>query len=197
MVRSAGDRRRAQLAALGAAAVLSVAGGVIWSQRSSGDDVDAVLDEPGKYVEPGASTNPSRTGDAFPDVELESPAGEPAALTSDGRPMVVNVWFSACAPCAREMADFAAVERDVGSEIRFVGVNPNDDAVRMREFARERDVGYELWRDPTFDFVDEMRLAGFPATFLVDTDGTIVEQHGVLDEAELRAIITERFGVGG
>lgn len=183
--------------ALGAAAVLSVAGGVIWSQRSSDDDVDAVLDEPGDYVEPGASTNALRTGHPFPDVELESPEGEPAVLTSDGRPMVVNVWFSACGPCAREMADFAAVERDVGSEIRFVGVNPNDDAVRMREFARDRAVDYELWRDPTFDFVDEMRLAGFPATFLVDADGTIVEQHGVLDEAELRAIIAERFGVGG
>ena len=38
--------------------------------------------------------------------------------------MVVNLWYSTCPPCARELADFAAVEAEVGDDVRFVGVNP-------------------------------------------------------------------------
>ena len=34
--------------------------------------------------------------------------------------MVVNVWYSTCPPCARELADFAAVHAEIGDEVRFV-----------------------------------------------------------------------------
>ncbi len=180
--------------ALAVAALLSIAGGVVWAKVTADDDVDARLDEPGDYVEPGASTNPPQTGERLPDVELQAADGTTAALAPDGRPMVVNVWYSACAPCARELADFAAVDSEVGDAVRFVGVNPNDDAERMTEFAAERGVAYELWMAP-YEFVDDLRLAGFPATFFVDADGTIVEQRGVLDDDELRAVIADRFGV--
>ena len=58
--------------------------------------------------------------------------------------MVVNLWYSNCPPCARELTYFAAVEADVGDDIRFVGVNPLDDVDEMRRFAAERGVDYEL-----------------------------------------------------
>ena len=94
-------------------------------------DDDVVLDTPGEYVEPGAPTNPPLPTDRLPALTLETAAGDAVELvTDDGRPMVVNLWYSTCPPCARELADFAAVDAEVGDDVRFVGVNPYDTARR-------------------------------------------------------------------
>lgn len=182
------------------AVVASAVGAVVWSRVVADDDelpVDAALDEPGEYVDPSAATNPPVTGARLPDAELENPDGTPAALISDGRPMVVNIWFSSCAPCAKELTDFAAVHDELGEAVRFVGVNPNDPPDRMREFAADRGVTYELWRDTTYDFVDDLGIAGFPLTLFVGADGTIVDQAGVLDATELRELIAGHWAIPG
>ena len=181
-----------------AAAVISVAGAVVWSRTVGDDDrtPDAVLDEPGEYAEPGAVTNPPLNLDRLPDVELITPAGVTGPLRIDGRPMVVNLWYSTCPPCARELAAFAAVHDDVGDDVRFVGVNPHDSAEVMGRFAADRGVTYELWRDPGFAFTDDLGVAAFPVTLFVDRDGTLVEQSsGAIDDAELRDRIADLWGV--
>jgi peroxiredoxin len=192
-------RFRVQLAVLGVAVVTSVVGAVIWSRTVAdggtavGDDV--VMDEPGLYPAPSASTNPPVTGQALPDVALEDVDGAEVRLTSDGRPMVVNLWYSTCPPCARELPDLAAVHRDVGDEVRFVGVDPYDTVEAMTAFAGERGVAYELLRDPGFDLTDALGVVGMPVTLLVDADGRVVHQQGVIDDDELRALIAEHWNV--
>ena len=192
-------RLRVQLALLGAAVVISVVGAVIWSRTVADGgpaaDDDVVMDEPGEYVEPSASTNPPVTGETLPPVTLEDVDGAEVRLASDGRPMVVNLWYSTCPPCAREMPDLAAVHRDVGDEVRFVGVDPYDTVEAMTKFAGGRGVTYELLRDPGFDLTDALGVVGMPVTLLVDADGRVVHQQGVIDDDELRALIAEHWGV--
>ena len=126
---------------------------------------------------------------------LETAAGDPVDLRDgDGRPMVVNLWYSNCPPCARELADFAAVHGEVGDDVRFVGVNPYDTAATMTRFAADRGVTYELLRDPGFELSDALGIAAFPVTLFVDPDGRIVEQTAALDDDELRALIAEHWG---
>ena len=122
-----GQRFHAQLIVL--AAVVAVGAAVlIWSATIADDGDDVIqLDEPGEYVDPAVS-NPPNSGEQLPDVELTDVDGSAVRLVTDGRPMVVNLWYSNCPPCARELTYFAAVESDVGDDIRFVGVNPLDDA---------------------------------------------------------------------
>ena len=185
------------LAVAVAAVVVSVAGAVVWSRNVASDDrVDLRLADPGEYVLPSGQDNPRLSGDRLPGAALVATDGESAALASDGRPMVVNLWYSTCPPCAKELADFAAVEAAVGEEVRFVGVNPFDTAEVMERFAAERGVDYELLRDRDYEFTDELGVVAFPATLFVDPDGTIVGQDGALDEAELRHHIAMHWGIG-
>ena len=107
--------------------------------------------------------------------------------------MVVNLWYSTCPPCARELADFADVHDEVGDTVRFVGVNPYDTAATMTRFAADRDVTYELLRDPGFTLADELGVVAYPVTVFVDGDGTIVERTGPIDDDELRARIAEHW----
>jgi peroxiredoxin len=186
---------RFRLIVLVAAVLISGVGAVVWSRSVGGGtdaDDDVVLDTPGEYVEPGAATNPPLSTRRLPALTLETAAGEPVELApSDGRPMVVNLWYSTCPPCARELADFADVDAELGDTVRFVGVNPYDTAATMSRFAADRGVTYELLRDPDFALADELGVVAYPVTLFVDADGRIVERTGPIDDAELRARIAE------
>jgi thiol-disulfide isomerase/thioredoxin len=183
-------RRRAQVIAL-LAVVVAGAGALVWSRTiaDDGDDV-IVLDTPGEFVQPSRS-NPPNDGAPLPGVELTTLDGSPTTLTVDGRPMVVNLWYSTCPPCARELSYLAAVHADFGDEVRFVGVNPLDDPDEMRRFATERGVDYELLVDRDGDLDDALRIVQYPVTLFVDADGEIVTQSGPLSEADLRTRIDE------
>ena len=61
----------------------------------------------------------------------------------------------------------------------------------MEDFAGERGVSYELYRDDLADFTDGIGAAAFPITIFVDSEGEIVEQTGVLDEAQLHVKVDE------
>ena len=190
------ERRRATVA-IGVAAALSLSAISIGAPRvrdAVTNDLDAVLDEPGEYQEPvGPDGEPVAR---FPSVELETALGEVIDSASFiGTPMVVNLWFAACPPCAREMPEFSEVHAEVGDRVRFVGVNPVDDADRMVEFAASVGVAYELYLDPLGRFTDALETVAFPLTVFVDADGRVVGRDGVLDAAELRERLARYFSI--
>jgi peroxiredoxin len=180
-----------------AAAAVGVAGGV-WVRNLLDDEPDVdgefVLDEPGIYQQPSDAVNPDASGATLPDVELTDAAGEVVLLSEyAGRPLIVNVWFSRCAPCRRELSDFATVHGEVGDSIAFVGVDPFDTVDAMLEFAGERGVAYDLLLDPEREFTNAIGIIGYPVTLFVDADGRILRQTGVIDADGLRAAIRELF----
>ena len=182
-----------------AAVVISLVGAVIWSRTVASDDaepVDAVLDTPGEYLAPGTPTNPPLPVDRLPPIELATADGQPAILTSDGRPMVVNLWYSTCAPCERELVDLAAVHADLGEFVRFVGVNPVDSPETMTRFADARNVTYDLLRDPESAVADELEIVAFPVTLFVERDGTILARTGPVDADDVRRRIATYWAIG-
>ena len=102
-----------------------------------------------------------------------------------------RVHSCTCAPCAKELPDFAEVHNEVGDQVRFIGVNPNDSIEAMERFARERGVNYELYLDDFAEFTNAISAAAFPITLFVTPEGRIIEQTGVLDADELRAEIDQ------
>ncbi len=128
----------------------------------------------------------------LPDVELIG-VGETTVTTSSfvGEPLVINFWFSTCLPCATELVDFAEVDEARGDEVRFIGVNPIDTPEAMVAFAGERGVTYDLFRDELAELQAELRVAQFPATYFIASDGAIVDSTGVLDADTLNREIDE------
>lgn len=190
--------RRLLAGSIAAAIAVSVVGGYALSRAGddsssgSGDDELVVLDTPGTAQIPSIDTNPEVSGDALPVVELETNDGE-VISTADllGQPLVINFWYSTCAPCKKELPDFATVHAEYGDRVRFVGVNPYDVPEVNESFARERGVQYELLRDPDGDYQTTIEIATAPFTLFVAPDGTILRQAGVLDAAKLRQYVEE------
>ena len=179
------------------AAAVALFGGVWLAGYLDGEpavDGEVLLDEPGIYQQPTDAVNPDIAGEAVPENGLQDAAGVAVNLADyRGEPLVVNLWFSRCAPCQRELLDFADVHAEVGDRVRFIGVDPFDTVEAMERFAAARGVTYELLRDPDRTFTNEIGVVAFPVTLFVDRDGRIVKQTGVIDADELRSTIDELF----
>jgi peroxiredoxin len=191
-------RTVAIVAAVGVfSAAVGVTGGVV-ARRLVDDrpqvDGEFVLDQPGIFQQPADDVNPDVSGNTVPDVELLDVDGEAIRLDAyAGRPLVVNVWFTRCEPCRRELRDFAEVHSQLAGEVQFVGVDPFDTVDAMVEFATERGVTYDLLRDPEREFTNAIGIIGFPVTLFVDADGRILRQTGVIDADGLRRAIEDLF----
>lgn len=169
-----------------------------WLSSSGDDDTasvadDVVLDRPGEFQEPTIATNAPVRGTPLPGVDVLTTSGATLSTASlVGAPMVLNVWFADCPPCRRELPAFAAAHTTYGDSVRFVGVNPRDDAARARSFAEERGVRYETYLDPDGQFLAAAGIATFPSTLLVNAAGTIVVQRaGEVTQVELEALIAQ------
>lgn len=193
--------RRLLAGSIAGAIVVSVVGGYALSRAGDSDAGDGssgssdevvVLDTPGTAQIPSIETNPRVSGEALPVVELETNEGDTIS-TADllGQPMVLNFWYSTCAPCKKELPAFAAVHAEFGDEVRFIGVNPYDTPETNESFARDKGVQYELLRDPDGAYQSAIEIATAPFTLFVAADGTIVRQTGVVEEAELRQYVEE------
>ena len=178
---------------------VAVVGVFVWIQSSDGDDsaVDATLRDPQSVItfpDDGLG-NDDVQGDPFPDVVLiVGDDNEVSASDLVGEPLVVNLWYSTCPPCAKELPDFAEVDAET-DDVRFIGVNTLDSLEVMERFAGERGVEYDLFRDEFAELADAIGATAMPITLFVTSDGTIVEQTGPLDADELRAEIADLLAV--
>jgi len=178
---------------------VAMVGVFVWIQSSDGDDtaVDATLRDPQSVITfPNDGLgNDDVQGDPFPDVVLID-RDDNEVTTGDlvGEPLVVNLWYSTCPPCAKELPDFAEVDAET-DDVRFIGVNTLDSLEVMERFAGERGVEYDLFRDEFAELADAIGATAMPITLFVTSNGTIIEQTGALDADELRAEIADLLAV--
>ncbi|MEY2642163.1 MAG: hypothetical protein RLZZ368_810 [Actinomycetota bacterium] len=184
----------ALLAGLAAVALVISIGSNLGDNDQS---TDVVLDEPGEYQQPGIPTNAPLAGTALENAVVIDMAGNEldTAALSDGRPMLINFWFSNCQPCKREMPALQQAWASYGDTVRFIGVNTQDSESITRSFASDVGVEYELVRDPDGRFVTANGIATFPTTLFVRADGTIVEQvAGEISIDDLTRALSELMG---
>lgn len=161
----------------------------------NGDSTKTTFPDLGDIAE--NDPNVPAADEAAPRFALEGIGGEVFELndhiTNDGRPVVLNLWASWCAPCRAEMP---AIDTSSNRhpEVAFVGVAVQDDLDKATAFANEIAVSYTLvFDDGTVE--EAYPVLGLPATFFIDGDGTIVNRHfGIVTIDSLDDDIAEFFG---
>ena len=160
------------------------------SDASSGGETVIVDGTDGPLQPPTLETNAVVKGEQLPDVNVYTLDGTSVSVRSlTGQPMVINVWFSTCVPCRKELPAFAAVHLLYGDQIRFVGIDTFGPSDQEESFARDRGVQYELLYDSDGAFISGAGIAAFPVTLFVNADGVIVRQTGQLTEESLTNFI--------
>ena len=161
--------------------VVSLVGAACSSSSSSSDDLPNLEDVPGAEVSSGH-------GDTAPDFTVMTLDGAGFTLSehleNDGRPVFLNMWASWCPPCRAEMPDIDAASQ-THEYVKFVGVAVNDDPAAATDFVTSNGIEY------TIGFGDGAvsqgyNVRGLPATFIISSDGVILEQiFGAVSSADI------------
>lgn len=89
----------------------------------------------------------------------------------DGRPAVLNLWASWCAPCVREMPLLQRTADRAGAGVRFVGVDIEDQDASAASLLEATGVRYDQYADPDGDVRSAVRAVGLPVTLVFDARG--------------------------
>jgi cytochrome c biogenesis protein CcmG/thiol:disulfide interchange protein DsbE len=131
-------------------------------------------------------------GQTIPEVVLPLLTGEgelDLKTAAVGRPMIVNLFASWCAPCRIEHPQLMALE---AQGIRVVGVAYKDEPGNTRAFLAELGDPFALVLvDREGRAGIELGVSGVPETFAVDAYGRIVAKHAgpIMDEVDLNRLV--------
>jgi thiol-disulfide isomerase/thioredoxin len=154
------------------------------AQRLAGTDagqrvLDAALKAKSAAPPPGVIV--AERGGIVPAMTLLDPDGRKVALPAAwaGRPTLVNLWATWCAPCLKEMPDlqaFAARQGPAG--VRVVGI-ALDDAAAVRDFLRAHGIRYPVLVDAPGPADAGVRLGNpagvLPYSVLVSAEGRVLK----------------------
>lgn len=133
-------------------------------------------------------------GERVPSVEVGRAAPAYAATLLDGteisletlrgKPVLLNVWATWCAPCREEIPYLSRLysqHRADGLEIIGVSIDARGEDEKIADFAKEIGMRYPIWLDPDQRVAATFLAFGVPASYLVDRNGVLRWKHvGVL-----------------
>lgn len=112
-------------------------------------------------------------GTPAPGATFQDPDGQPVSLADfRGKPLLVNLWATWCAPCVAEMPTLDALaRREPGLKVLTVSQDL-DGRAKVDAFFAQRDfTAIEPYLDPELKLMSELRIGTLPTTILYDADG--------------------------
>jgi thiol-disulfide isomerase/thioredoxin len=129
----------------------------------------------------------SHKGEDAPVVKFKDPDGGEFDLAAfKGKPVLVNLWASWCAPCIKELPTLQQLEQSHADEgnIGIIAVS-QDTAPQgsVEAFLGERDIGrFAAYHDEKMELTSALNVQVLPTTILYDAQGKEVWRYvGDLD----------------
>lgn len=116
-----------------------------------------------------------------------------------GKPLVINVWASWCAPCRAEMGSLDRLaRRHNGKQFHIIGISTDDHADKAQAFVVGAGVSFDNYLDKNLVLENMLGANRIPLTVLVDKDGKVVRKvYGARewDSRENKGLIGQALGV--
>ena len=141
---------------------------------------------------PGAGRG-AAVGSPAPDWRLSDPEGKPVALADyRGKKGVLMAFFATwCAACMEEVPSLIAFQSSYADRrVELIGVDNDQPAHVVKQFAEARKVNYKLVLDPDGTVARAYGVAGFPTFVGIDAAGTIRYAGNVLP-GDLDALVKQ------
>ncbi|PKO33172.1 MAG: TlpA family protein disulfide reductase [Betaproteobacteria bacterium HGW-Betaproteobacteria-7] len=116
-----------------------------------------------------------------------------------GKPLIINVWASWCAPCRMEMGSLDRLARRYGKQFTVIGISTDDYPEAARSFLQKSGTSFANFIDskpwPLENMLGANRL---PLTLLVDANGRVLAKYygaKEWDSPQAVSIIAQTFGL--
>jgi len=122
----------------------------------------------------GGKLDRSHAGKPAPDTEFLDPDGEKTTIADyAGKPLLLNLWATWCAPCVAEMPTLDALAaREPNLRVLAVSQDVEGQEVKVAGFFEERKLSrLEPYRDPQLGLMTALGAAVLPTTILYDGRG--------------------------
>ncbi len=127
----------------------------------------------------GDEISPLGVGTAAPDFHastVTSPSRVRTLADYRGRPVLLNIWATWCAPCRAEMPSIERLTNSYGPKgLSVVAVSIDDPGAEsaIRAFARDMGLTFEILHDSTGSIQRAYETTGVPETIIIGRDGII------------------------
>lgn len=122
----------------------------------------------------GGKLDRSNAGKPAPDTEFLDPEGEKVTIADfAGKPLLLNLWATWCAPCVAEMPTLDALAgRARGLQVLAVSQDMEGQEAKVAAFFEDRKLArLEPYRDPGLGLMTDLNAAVLPTTILYDSRG--------------------------
>jgi thiol-disulfide isomerase/thioredoxin len=135
-----------------------------------GQEAAAPNAEPAK----AGAVDRSRAGTAGPNSSFEDPEGEKVTLADfRGKPVLLNLWATWCAPCVKELPTLDALQTREGERLKVLTVSQDlEGRAKVEAFlAKGKYRSLEAWLDPDMALMSDLGVSSLPTTILYDAQG--------------------------
>jgi thiol-disulfide isomerase/thioredoxin len=116
-----------------------------------------------------------------------------------GKPLVINVWASWCAPCRAEMGSLDRLaKKHNGRQFHIIGISTDDYPGKATDYLMRTPVSFDNYIDKDLRWETMLGAERIPLTVLVDAGGRVLKRvYGAKawDSPEMVALIEKTLGV--
>lgn len=141
-----------------------------------------------------------KAGDVLREAQMQGLLNPSRKLSAfRGKPLVINVWASWCAPCRQEMGSLDRLSRRFwGTELNVIGISTDDYRDRAEAFLRRSGVSFNNYIDSRLLLENMLGADRLPLTLLVDAQGRVLAKfYGAKewDSPEALALIAKHLRI--
>ena len=134
-------------------------------------------------------------GQPAPDFTLDDLDGQPVSLSQfKGQVVVLDFWASWCVPCINDLPYLRKVkEKTADWPVVFVNISLDRDEDDWREAIDTHEIkGVHVRAGFGSDVAESYQVMGIPSYYLVDSQGLIVEDHGLRGDTDATVAAIEK-----